>query len=299
MIPVLLALFILLSFTTTYVHASESGISVSPSILKLDLSTDKEEAIFTYNNSSSSTVELNFSAQDFNQLEDSWKVNFLEPKDSQNYQYALSSWISFDRKSLRLNPNESGEIKVIIDKSRLIRGGHYASILAESKQPEEKDKLNITGVLASLLFVRSDNIAAEIEEASITEFRPLRDNLKNPTKFLLRLKNTGNIEITPYGEVEVYDSLGRLVMRGILNEDSLITLPESIRRYDIPVKISVGLLPPGIYQAKLKLHYGRQGKSLESQISFFSLGNMMVDKLLLGVIAIIASGLILNKLKRR
>lgn len=88
----------------------------------------------------------------------------------------------------------------------------------------------------------------------------------------MRFQNTGNVELTPYGLLEIKNQQGKLVARGIVNEDSSITLPEAIRTYTLPVKTVESVILPGKYTAILTLHYGKSNKTLISKTGFTTLG---------------------------
>ena len=292
-----LALFLLFAFyfLPTTNAQTEEGISVTPSIMHLDLSQDPPQYSLTYQNNTRNQITLNFSAKDFSQLEDNYRLNFLNEKESENYRYSLSSWISFESKSISLGPGESKSVQIFIDKNRITKGGHYASILAEIVQPESKGKINLKAVLSSLLFVRAST-GAEIEEGKINVFSPERNGVEYPKKYLLRFQNSGNVHTIPYGYVDVYDPLGNLAAKGILNENSLDALPESIRNYSIDVKTYQTVLIPGYYTAKLYLHFGKTNQKLDKEIKFFSQGG--VNFINLGLI-ILGTIIVLIYLKKR
>ena len=132
---------ILLAFwaSTVLVKAQTNlpeGISVIPSIIHLDLTSDPPEYDLKYINNTDSDIILTLSSQDFSEFEDEYRINFMEPKDAENYKYSLSSWISFENPNLEIPAGKEKSIKVFIDSERLTQGGHYASILARVNQIE-------------------------------------------------------------------------------------------------------------------------------------------------------------------
>lgn len=274
-----LSLLFLSAFFQLASAQSQRGITVTPSILRLDLSTEKNEAELFYKNTTKNQVELSFSAQDFTELEEGGRVKFLEEKDAKNYKYGLTSWISFERQSLTLSPNEQQTVKVFIDQDKLAPGGHYASILAEIKQKSEKGNVLLRGILSSLLFVRTAT-GKEIEEASISSFQEVRSFIELPKTFLVRFKNSGNVELVPYGVIEIFDPQGTLVAKGILNEGSLITLPESVRRYDSEIRAIESFIGPGFYTVNLSLTFGKD-KMLSAQKQFFTEGGIPFTKIII------------------
>ena len=88
-----------------------------------------------------------------------------------------------------------------------------------------------------------------------------------------------------------------LIAKGILNENSLDALPESIRRYDTKVTTYQKVLLPGIYTAKINIHFGKTNQKLTTTVRFFSQGMFDFVKIVL-IIAVIAILLIVYKRKR-
>lgn len=276
--------------------AQNKGISVTPSISHLDLETDAAEYILTYENNTNANITLLLSLQDFNELEESYKINFLDNQDAKNYKYSLSSWVTFENNRIQLSPQEKKSIKVFIDKDRITKGGHYASILAEIEQNEDEKKVQIKGVLSSLLFVRAST-GKEIEDGKIRSLRPQRDGIEHPDTFILRFENSGNVHVVPYGYIELYDPLGKRVAKGIFNENSLDALPESIRRYDTKINPYQKIFIPGIYNAKVYLHFGKTNKEIYLNTSFFSQGSFDFAKI--GLILLFSAISIVYLYKKR
>jgi len=272
-----------------------NGITVIPSIMQIDLKTEPSEYEIRYINKTPAEINLLLSAQDFTELEDGYKLSFLEGKDAANYKYSLSSWISFENKNIQLSPGEEKSVKIFIDKKRLTQGGHYASILAKVDQSNSKKTININPVISSLLFIRAGT-GNEIESGKISSLSPNRSIINFPKRFALRFQNNGNVFVTPYGTLDIYDPRGNKIASSILNEGSLNTLPESIRRYDIQVKPTSKILLPGIYTAKINMNYGNSKKQISESIKFFSDGSFDFIKIGIALIIIL---LILYLLKKR
>jgi hypothetical protein len=271
------------------------GITVKPSIMSVDLALDPPEYTLTYINNTDSDIKLELSVQDFTELEEGYKISFLEGKDAENYKYSLSSWISFENENLELIPGQEKSVKVFIDDQRITLGGHYASILARAIQQNVEKEINLNPVLSSLLFVRAST-GREIENGDISTLRPERNFINFPDNFILRFQNSGNVHVVPYGKLIITDMLGNQVATGILNEGSLNALPESIRRYDIPIIANSKFMLPGIYTAKIDMNFGKSKKELSRTTIFFSQGSL--NFLYFGIIPIVIAILLLI-LRRR
>ncbi len=252
--------------------STDFGVSVSPSLIQLDLDHNKPLTKITYTNHTKQDIQLFLSASDFTELEDGYKLSFLSQKDPENYKYRLSSWISFGQNTFVLKPGQSQDVLVLINASQLSPGAHYGTILAKIEQGKGDETIQIQGILSSLLFVRTST-GTEKESASIQTFTQVENLLGFPANFSLRFNNTGETTLTPYGLVEIRDVWGNLVAKGTLNQDSLQTLPESVRRYDIPVKHIAPVLFPSKYHATFTMHYGKKPDYLKSELTFYSIGS--------------------------
>lgn len=264
----------------------QKGITVSPSIIHIDLATDPAEYTLTYTNNTGAEIDLLLSAQDFSEIEGTYQLNFLNQKDAANYKYSLSSWLSFENNNLLLSRGEKKTVKIFINKDRITKGGHYASILAQIQQPESKSAINVLPTLSSLLFVRAST-GQEIEDGKISDFTPLRDGIEYPDTYIVMFENNGNVFTIPYGLIQVYDPLGNLVAKGALNIYSLDSLPESIRRYDTKVTTYQKILLPGTYTAKIDITFGKTRQKLSRTIKFFSQGMFDFAKIGIGLVILV------------
>ena len=272
---ILLVLILLIVTIKPAFSAGKNTITVLPQLTQIDLNTDKPQAQIQYTNNTDNTMELSLSVENVTELEDRNPVGILDPKESRNYKYGLSSWVDLSTQTLVLSPKETKAITVTVNKEKLSPGGHYGSILAEIKELSDNKQIRISGVLASLLFVRAST-GNEIEEAKLPFFGLENGSFSFPDDFTMRFQNTGNVDLTPYGLLQIKDFRGKTVAKGIVNEDSLITLPEAIRTYTIPVNILQNIIWPGKYTAYLSIHYGKSKNVLKAQTTFITKGNISV-----------------------
>lgn len=249
-----------------------NAISVTPAMVQLDLSREKPVSTVSYTNHTNQEIQLNFSASDFTALEDGYKMAFLTDKNAENYQYRLASWISFDQTSLLLKAGQTGSVKVMVNAKELSPGAHYGTILARIEQNPGTESIQIQSVLSSLLFVRT-NTGQEKESATIQSFNVKENWWGFPSQIEVRLNNTGETDLIPHGLVEITDSWGRYVAKAVVNEDSLDTLPQTVRRYTLPIRSIGPFRLPSRYQARLTLKYGKSETALTSQLNFYSIGS--------------------------
>ncbi len=297
----ILFIFCLL-FWISPAFAQQQTISVTPSIIHLDLATDQPQTKLFYKNTSSQTLELTFSAQDVTALENGYKLSFLDDKNFQNYQYGLSSWIHFSDNSLILDPGETNNITIFIDKDKLTPGGHYATILAHIKEQYTQglQQIHIQGTLGSLLFVRT-NTGKEYEAASLPSFETQRELIEFPTTFYFRFTNSGDTDLTPYGLLEITDASHTIVAKGMVNAASAPTLPQSIRGYYVSVRTLKPFLWPGMYTATLSLHFGKSHQRLTKTFVFFSQGSLPLIPIVVALVLFggLGAKYYLKRLQRR
>ena len=293
-----LIFLISLSFSSKVNAQETKGITVLPSTTDVNLDTDQPEIELNYTNTTDTTITLDFKALDFTDLEDSGKIRFLEGNDASNYKYSLSSWITFERESMTLGSNENQTLKISIAKDKLSPGAHYASIQATiSPQKPEGGKVNVSGIISSLVFVTTST-GNEIEEASAAQLTADRNSLDFPKKFVLRFNNKGNVALVPHGLLKITNSFGQEVSRGILNEGSLKTLPETIRRYEIGTKTYSSFLLPGFYKAEIVTKYGKNDKESKIDVRFFSTGSFNTPSIAIATLLVITATFLFIKRKK-
>lgn len=249
---------------------AQGAVSVTPQIFFIDLSKDEPLAEFIYKNTTSKPIELSFSLRDFKELEEGGIPGFLDKQSERNYKYGLSSWAKLSSQSMVLDAGETKTLQVSVDPKRLGLGGHYSSILAEIIQPDNTKQVKLRAILASLLFVRAGGEFDRVE-GKILSFTP-DSQVFLPESFSFRFQNSGNVYVTPHGTVKLNDFLGREVASAIVNENSLVSLPESIRTYPIVMSYNTNIFLPGVYKATVKINFG--DKDIETQKYFLSFGNI-------------------------
>lgn len=287
----LLLLLIIAFFFPLPAHAQtlpKNTITVVPSIVNLDLHKASPDVTLYYTNTTKSVVELALSARDFSGLSDNGQLAILDPEKAKSYQYRLSSWIQFDTNTITLNPGEKKTVHVTIEKEQLPVGGHYGAIFAQVVLKAVRKPLKLQPIIASLVFVRSTS-EFNREEAKVVTANPDTTFPYFPQNFLIRLHNTGNIQLVPYGLIQITDISGKLVAKGILNEGSLFLLPESLRTFTVPIRPVQSFLWPGMYHLTFQMHYGTSKKVVTTTQTFFSQGSLDLVKIG-GVILILLIG---------
>ncbi len=272
--------------------AHAAAISVSPAFQDVILPSaiaSKDVAV-TFTNQSSNAQTFRLSAVDFGSLDESGGVAFLGvPTTELEHRYGLVSWMTIERDSVFIPA--AGSIKVVIridNRPSLAPGGHYAALLATAIADPgttiDRTKVNLKQVIASLILVRKEG-GAEIGLNAAGFTLAKQSPFELPKLAQLRFQNPGNVHVTPRGTVVISDPAGRIVKKGIINENSDIILPQSFRRIKVNLLGISTAWTPGRYTATSSFRFDGNSDMRSSKITFWYLGQGLV--LLIGVVLII------------
>lgn len=232
---------LILSFFTAFLLlfpqiVSADSIRIEPAFVDVVLSEEDLEKTFdiTITNNSDSPISIDLSSLDFKQSDDSRAgVGFLG-KDIKDYSYALSSFLSFENKNLELLPREEREITVTVNNRQdLSPGGHYAAVIVSQRADAETKETKVTPALSSLVYLiksGGERYNLSFKEVDFPNFPIV---FSHPSTYFILLQNDGNVHLIPHGRADVTDLFGRLIFKGVINENSIKVLPQS--RRSIPV----------------------------------------------------------------
>src|SRR5258708_23619131 len=274
------------------------GIEVNPSLVELDLDHDDSKLTLNYNNKTGQTIVLTFHISDFRESGTAYSISLLNPKNDQNFSFGLSSWIILDNNSVIIPPYQSINVTAYINKAELPPGGHYGAILATISHKNNPKSILLQQVIATLVFVRSAT-GKEIEDGRIKNIALDIFFLDFPTTVSFRFENRGNVQLVPYGEIQVRNIFGTLVAKGIINQDSLLVLPQTIRLYKVSILRLQNIILPNIYSLQTNIHYGKKLQNQKDIQYFFSLGDITIEEVILIPITAIIFILICKKLSEK
>jgi hypothetical protein len=187
-----------------------------------------------------------------------------------NNKYGLASWVSLEKDAIVLEPNETQKIKIKIEnKESLSPGGHYAAIMAKMDDEKSVSSMSESNIafdpsFASLIFVRK--VGGEIYNLGLKESEIKNSLIGLPSNIRLRFQNSGNVQVVPRGVVKITDPLGREVLRGIINSDSSLILPETFRSYTVALNDVSFAFVPGKYKVSIEYRYdGKDDFTIESK----------------------------------
>lgn len=285
----------LLSFTNCLAESQEEnkGFSISPFFQDITLEKNQNGASFDVKitNNTQNLAIFKLSLVDFGAMDESGGVAFLAPSDELENKYGLASWVILEKDAIVLEPGETQVARVKIEnKESLSPGGHYAAIIAkmdnsQSGSLDESSEISLEPSLASLIFVRK--IGGEIYNLILknSEFQggifSLASNIK------IRFQNSGNVHLIPRGTVRIIDPLGREVMKGIINNESALILPETFRVFPVPLRKIALAFVPGKYEVLIEYRYDRKDDFViwSENLDFFPISAMLACLIITGSIA--------------
>jgi hypothetical protein len=190
---------------------------------------------------------------------------------------ALANWITASSGPVTIAPGGTGEIPFSFNvPDNASPGGHYAAILigtAPGGTAGGGSRIGVSSYISSLIFV---TVSGDIvEQGDIDEFSTNQDLYENPdVNFTLVFRNSGNVQVRPVGNIEIYNAFGK--ERGVIDVNQTGTLgyvlSSSSRKFDFEWKGATSWFDIGPYTAVATLDYGDNGvKSTTETISFWIL----------------------------
>ena len=202
------------------------------------------------------------------------------PTSELDHRYGLVSWLSLGQSVVVVPAGGSVSIAATVqNRPSLAPGGHYAAILATAITDSAATKplsaqVGLKAVLSSLiLLTKSGGAAPQLK--LVSEAGP-HSGAELPTRLTQRFQNVGNVHAVPRGVVEVRGPTGRLVKRGVLNEDSAIVLPDSFRQLPVTLDTVAHAWLPGRYIITTTYHYDGTSDSHTFQSSVWYAGQAAV-----------------------
>jgi len=165
------------------------------------------------------------------------------------------------------------DVKVVITVPKgAVGGGYYGAIRFYPQQPAGDKSLNLAASVGSLILLKVNGVIDE--KLSVASFDVRRgDNSaffftgsKGLTN-VVRFQNTGNIQLEPFGKLQL-KRFGKTVAEYEVNtnDPKSNVLPDSIRRFDTPLK---GVGPFGKFTLTGNFGYGSTGQLLTAKATFY------------------------------
>lgn len=211
----------------------EGGINLTISPIFLNLVTDPGKPVSSQlrvTNNSNQTEFLKIDVAKFEAGKGGEAAQILDVTDDDEF----TKWISFSAQSFTLDPNETKTIRFTVSPDAKAAFGYYYALIV-NRVREAENKQGTTAVSGApaflvLLEVRSPNAKRELQLVDFATTSLWYEYL--PAKFVITLKNTGNIHVVPAGDIFIDQGEKRDV--GIIRANATRgnILPDSRRTYE-------------------------------------------------------------------
>lgn len=246
------------------------GITISPPLKEVVLGPGLLEAHIkiSISNTTGSDVSVNLRLVDFEAANEFGAVTF-SPSGAPSPKYGLVHWMSLTGGDTLTIPNgKTADIPVKINNSSdLSPGGHYGAVIASVKGPTNagSNTVGLTQEIVSLLFVKK--LGGEKYGLELTDLKAV-GSASLLEEVSLRFKSTGNVHVVPRGYVEVTDSKGKLVAKGIINPESTLVMPDTSRQFVTIMQPIANANRGGKYKVTAYYRYDEQAEFSSKSIFF-------------------------------
>ncbi len=233
----------------------EGTLSISPFLNEIEIITGKTaNGQITITNQGEQSKNISYSIQDFIPSGGEGQVRFLETESTTPNPYSLANWIEITKQpELKLPPKSSTTIEFQISPpENATHGSHFAGILFAEEAGGVNGQVKVAKKLGSLIILRYGKgvISGNISQNQ----KSLISNI--PFSIETTFHNTGNTHLSPKGDVNIYNWMGRLVSSNQINKDANIVMPETERTFS--TKINKFLF--GRYKISSIVYYGSDPK---------------------------------------
>ena len=250
---------------------TKNSFRVDPAFVEIDTLRDSADKQFPIKNS-------NISAQPINVQLSFLPVTFASKDDKMAFpitKSVLSSHIIPSAENFIIGPGETKTILLsLVDFDLLSSADYYEALAARISTKDTPNKASGASVLANittLLLVKNggaDTYPEYAFEKGSFSLPPIAFDI--PKTVTIRLSNGGKTYGIPRGLITITDMLGRTVIRGPLNTDSVRIFPGSIRLFDVDLLSENIALPMyiGTYQLDMYDAYVKEHSRLSQTRTF-------------------------------
>lgn len=175
------------------------------------------------------------------------------------------SWIKYQNKKIVLAGGKAGELIFTINIPKNVPpGAHYIAIGAQ-----EKSESNVGSQLMTMVVLQ---VAGTAKESLIIEkFVPTKNYFFNDEfKYLLQLKNIGNVDLSLNGKLQIYNFKNNVVNTSPINLGNKL-FAQSNRTAQISPYLENKFLLPGYYRSMLVVDYGLTKQQVIGSVDFWYL----------------------------
>lgn len=206
------------------------NLTISPPIINLKtapLATASSE--FKVKNNNNFPEQLAFSLVKLDLSQSRPTLSQVETADP------FPGWIQFSPSSVQIQPNQTQKIKLTLNPPETATLGYYYAILINRQQNiiSSDQPANLIGGSAIWLFTEIDNPNTK-RELSLISFSPTQNWYELlPATFNYQVKNTGNIHLTPFGDIIIKNAFNpsETITTLPVNSSGSLVLPDSEKTF--------------------------------------------------------------------
>lgn len=260
--------------STVFAQESGNGFQVSPVRVELTVTQgSSEKTTITAINPTSANIEANVIVNDFEAATDETgqpKVIFETDQSAPG-----NSFKSLVGQLGTVNIPAGGQVEVPITitvPENASPGGYYGAVRFEPTVNTDKN-VNLSASVGTLFLI---TVPGDLSESlELVELTAARNDSTgrffingSDLQTVVRLKNTGNIHVKPFGRVQVTDSKGNVIEQYEFNntEPKANVLPDSTRKFTDKLSKNYSL---GKYTITANLGYGTAGNLITSKNTFW------------------------------
>lgn len=292
---VLVFLISLFFVQIAYAQTQGESIQIVPTFQTLNISDQTASVSGKVALTNVGSVDQRFTvfAVDIQQFDVDGRV-ILSDKPRSGEAYSLAEFIAFDSNSIVLPAKGTVEVPFYVKNSAsLSPGGHYAAVVARLEGVVQSTQQQVLPALSSFVLVHKEG--GERYHLSLTNevFPTFFIQPTLPQKAMLSFSNQGNTHVIPRGTVEVTDLFGRVVRRGIINENSVFVMPGTQREMQTALYDVKQQFPIMLYSEKIV------GHSVPGDVSFSQSSSVLVIHPLMVLVPVSLIGIGIWKRRRR
>jgi hypothetical protein len=234
LVPILVLVFVARAFAQTPTisvpnNQPQAGISLTLSPTFLNLSTDpgdEAKGEFRVRNNNTFPEYLKLSVVKFVNGPEGPVIARVTAEDE------FAQWISFAESEFVLNPNQNKTVRFTVNTPSSAALGYYYGIVVSRIKQTQGEGAVISGApaLPVLLEVKSPNAKKELQIIDFKTDRLFYEYL--PTTFNVTFKNTGNVHVSPVGDIFIDSLFNQKVGLVKVNEGRGNILPEGDRTFN-------------------------------------------------------------------
>jgi hypothetical protein len=276
--------------------SSGNGMRVSPVRSDLTIKPGTSQTVDVYvQNISGGKSKLKAIVNDFDASDDeSGKPRILLDEKSESASHGLKRYID-KIENFELQADERRIIKVKISiPASAAGGGYYGAVRFLPQEVDASKNLSLSASVGSLILVTvPGNIT---EQASVVSLNVARKEGKASNLFTngsslkasIRIRNSGNVQLSPYGKVQLKKGSKELGTFEINNTDPKGSiLPDSIRKFSVDFGDKTKTL--GKYTVSGNFGYGDKGQLIMATTSFYVVPLPIVITLVVCLLLIIVA----------